>query len=248
MKITLSIIILAFFITSTTGCSSSNNKEVEGAVYGTTMLTIAAVTAPLWGPHAIANTLIPDKKKIEININIGVGDSKNKVESLLGLPQLKYSCSTLNYEVWEYDPPLIEKKYRYLVFNNEGNLQKIDYSWKNHDKCKPNNVATWDVTKFSKLFIYRTNPAYDRYNPEKPFIYIDDNKIGKLGNGQVISTLIKAGTHTVIAKSSFLFMPFGEVGKFKFNAETNKGYFIRYDDSDSLSFELVTKDFYLMRK
>jgi len=90
---------------SATGCSSTNNKEAEGAATVVTAVAVAAVTAPLWGPVAIAETLIPDGNK-EKNIDVGVGDTKDKVESLLGQPELTYSCSSPNYEVWEYAPPL----------------------------------------------------------------------------------------------------------------------------------------------
>jgi len=229
---------------STIGCSSTN-KEAEGAATAATMGAMAVVTAPIWGPVAIARSLVPDNK--ERNINIEVGDTKNKVESLIGLPHSTYSCNSPNYEVWEYTPPLIEQKHRYIVFDNKGNLHEFAPSWEYHKKCKANEVLSKNITK---LVIYRTNPGYHRYNIEKPFIYLDGKKIGKLGNGQVISTLIEVGNHIVTVKDSFFFMPFTEVRKLQFNAELNNEYYIRYnEDMDNpLSFEFTNKIHYLKRK
>jgi len=146
-------------------------------------------------------------------------------------------------------PPLIERKYRYIVFNNEGSLLEFDDSWVHDEKCKPNKTLKKNETKRAKLFIYRTNPAYHRFNPEKTFIYVDGNRVGKLGNGQAISTTLKAGNHIVTVKDTFFFMPFTEVGKLQFNAELNKEYYIRYDDDGhgSLSFEFTNKIYYLKR-
>lgn len=106
----------------------------------------------------------------------------------------------------------------------------------------------------STLYIYRTNVFYHKYNPEKPFFYLDGKEVAKLGVGQSIIVDIIPGKHTLVVKEPFLFLPSWESVRINIDAKPEKEYFIRYSEDlagltdGDISIFLVSKDDYLKRK
>lgn len=123
----------------------------------------------------------------------------------------------------------------------------------------------WDENKTAKIHIYRADIAFHSLNPEKPFFYIDDMYIGKLGTGHAISIDVLAGKHTITVKAPFLFMPSYEKVRIEIEAVESNEYFVRYAETFSgkyltcpgssaiiptnqTSILLVNKECYLQKK
>ncbi len=98
--------------------------------------------------------------------------------------------------------------------------------------CSKNNTyqipSSIKNTELATVYIYRTNSSFHMFNPEKPFFYIDEKYIGKLGTGQELVIKVIPGEHIFTVKDSILFMPGLEDGKVKINIEKNKTYYLRY--------------------
>ena len=84
--------------------------------------------------------------------------------------------------------------------------------------------------KLAKLTVYRSRGflGYHKFNPEKPFFYIDDQYIGKLGTTEFVEILVTPGKHVISVKDSFLFMPLFESEKIEIECNANEKYYIRY--------------------
>lgn len=112
------------------------------------------------------------------------------------------------------------------------------------------------------LYVYRTDVAFHSLNPEKPYIYIGDKVIAKLGTGQFKEILIPSGDHRLSVRQPIMFMPGEESDSFEFNFEPGKTYYLRYNFgfndatfiggtiamTGTSDFHLTTKDNYLARK
>ena len=83
-------------------------------------------------------------------------------------------------------------------------------------------------TNSAQIIIYRTDVAYHSLNPEKPFFYLDDKFIGKLGTGDYISFNVAPGEHSLSTKNSILFMPGSENGRVKGQFKSGETYYFRY--------------------
>jgi hypothetical protein len=80
----------------------------------------------------------------------------------------------------------------------------------------------------SVVYVYRTDVAYNSMNPEKPFFFLDDKLVGKLGTGEFIRFYVAPGLHEVSSKESFLFSPGLESGKIKGEFKAGDTYYFRY--------------------
>lgn len=78
------------------------------------------------------------------------------------------------------------------------------------------------------VYIYRTNVVFHSLNPERPFFYIDDKEVAKLGTGAYVVTRVTPGKHTVSVKESIMFLPGTESGKLEMDFVANEKYYIRY--------------------
>ena len=97
--------------------------------------------------------------------------------------------------------------------------------------CMKNDVYrvdNIDETKLVKVYIYRPYTSFHSLNPEKPFFYIDDKYIGKLGVGRELVINVLPGDHTFTVKGSLMFMPGFEHGKIQLKIEEGKEYYLRY--------------------
>ncbi|WP_428622316.1 DUF2846 domain-containing protein [Sedimenticola sp.] len=86
----------------------------------------------------------------------------------------------------------------------------------------------WDKSKLATVYIYRTDVSFHRFNPEKPYFYIDNMEVGKLGTGEAIAIEVLPGPHVVTAKEPILFIPTYESGRLEFDAKQNEKYYVRY--------------------
>lgn len=85
-----------------------------------------------------------------------------------------------------------------------------------------------DPRELATLSFYRTDVHLHRYNPEKPFFYIDGQLVTKLGTGEARSTRVTPGLHVIHVMEPFAFSPAHESGRIEHNFEAGKEYFIRY--------------------
>lgn len=85
-----------------------------------------------------------------------------------------------------------------------------------------------DPRELATLSFYRTDVHFQRYNPEKPFFYIDGQLVTKLGTGEARSTRVTPGLHVIHVMEPFVFSPAHESGRIEHNFEAGKEYFIRY--------------------
>ena len=116
--------------------------------------------------------------------------------------------------------------------------------------------------ELATLYLYRTKTFFHSLNPEKPFIYLDDKMVAKLGTGMAKVIRIRAGQHKMSVRQPILFMPSFESDSFEYYFEAGKDYYIRYSMEfaggtvvgnivsihGSSSFALTTKENYESRK
>ncbi|WCN13646.1 DUF2846 domain-containing protein [Marinomonas mediterranea] len=121
-------------------------------------------------------------------------------------------------------------------------------------KIDPEDLAT--------LYVYRTDASFHSFNPEKPYIYLGDKVIAKLGTGQFKRVVIPAGNQRLSVRQPIMFMPGTESDSFKYSFESGKTYYLRYNFSfndatfiggtvamtGTSDFHLTTKENYLARK
>lgn len=86
----------------------------------------------------------------------------------------------------------------------------------------------WDPSQLATVVLYRTSAFYHSLNPEKPFFYIDDQRVGKLGTGMEVTTKVQAGKHVLTVREPILFMPTYVSGRIEHEFEAGQTYYIRY--------------------
>jgi len=86
----------------------------------------------------------------------------------------------------------------------------------------------FDPSKLTTLNFYRTNVAFHSLNPEKPFIYLNDKVVAKLGTGQNKVVKVPAGNYRLSVRQPIMFMPGHESDSFEYDFEAGKEYYIRY--------------------
>lgn len=80
----------------------------------------------------------------------------------------------------------------------------------------------------AKITIYRASNDYGSLTPEKPFFYVDEMYLGKLGSGQSITFRLSSGEHSLSAKESIAFLPTLESGRVKGPFKTGENYYFLY--------------------
>ncbi len=78
------------------------------------------------------------------------------------------------------------------------------------------------------VIIYRPNTSYHKFNPEKPFVYIDDKLLGKLGVNSSLRVHLPKGSYKISIKQPFMFMPANESNKLELQVNEHKYYYVRY--------------------
>lgn len=85
-----------------------------------------------------------------------------------------------------------------------------------------------DSTNSAQLVVYRTSQSFHSMNPEKPFVYLDDQHIGNLGTGDVITRQVKSGPHHLTMRHPVMFMPAWQIGALDLDLLPGKTYYVRY--------------------
>lgn len=118
----------------------------------------------------------------------------------------------------------------------------------------PNKIAT--------LHIYRTDTTYHMLNPEKPYFYLDDNMVAKLGTGDAQTIKVVEGKHSISVKQPIMFVPSFESDRLVHNFKGGQEYYIRYSKEfsgvriigsvtsleDTSNLYLTSKENYVNRK
>ncbi|MES2770113.1 MAG: DUF2846 domain-containing protein [Bdellovibrionota bacterium] len=79
------------------------------------------------------------------------------------------------------------------------------------------------------VYLYRTYTQADSLNPDVPWFYINDNKIGKLSLGGYYVQQIDPGEATVYYKDSAFGRPLPWKGlKIKFPVKANESYYVKF--------------------
>lgn len=85
-----------------------------------------------------------------------------------------------------------------------------------------------DATDGCSVYVYRNKTSFHRFNPEKPFVYVDEERVGKLGVGDSICLKMAAGKYTVSIKAPIAFMPTYTVGKVDIEVLADTPIYVRY--------------------
>jgi hypothetical protein len=78
------------------------------------------------------------------------------------------------------------------------------------------------------IHVYRTKVAFHSLNPEKPYIYLNDKVIAKLGTGQSETVRIPPGLYRLSVRQPVLFMPGRESDSFEHEFVAGETYYLRY--------------------
>lgn len=78
--------------------------------------------------------------------------------------------------------------------------------------------------------IYRPYTAYHSLNPEKPFVYIDEKEIGKLGVGEELTIKVMQGPHRFSIREPILFQPSYETRAVNLMVNPGQTYYLRYSE------------------
>lgn len=78
------------------------------------------------------------------------------------------------------------------------------------------------------VHVYRTQTAFHSLNPEKPFIYVGDEQVGKVGVGDALCLRLPAGKYTLSVRESVLFMPAWSSGKLEIEVTSDSTHYVRY--------------------
>lgn len=90
-----------------------------------------------------------------------------------------------------------------------------------------------DNSQTAELNIYRTNIFFHSGNPERPFFFINNALVAKLGTGMAITTKVLPGKQVISVRESILFMP-GKVNEsIEYQFEAGKTYYLRYSEDFS---------------
>jgi hypothetical protein len=119
-----------------------------------------------------------------------------------------------------------------------------------------------DDSNLATLHVYRTDTFFHSLDPEKPYIYLGDRVIAKLGTGQAKIVKVPAGKHRLSVRQPILFMPSYESDYFEYQFEAGMNYYVRYSMEfgevilagsniaviGSSHFSLTNKENYIMRR
>lgn len=78
------------------------------------------------------------------------------------------------------------------------------------------------------VYVYRTQTLFHSLNPVKPYVYVGDEQIGRLGVGESLCLRLPLGNYTISVRESVLFMPAWSSGKLDVQVTTDKTLYVRY--------------------
>lgn len=78
------------------------------------------------------------------------------------------------------------------------------------------------------VIVYRTATAFHSANPERPFVYVGEQRIGTLRTGAFYCLRMAEGKYTVSIKEPILFMPSYTSGTLDIQVSASSPVYIRY--------------------
>ena len=94
----------------------------------------------------------------------------------------------------------------------------------------PNAVSTIPPTASENcsVYVYRNKTTFHALNPEQPFLYVGEEKIGRLAIGKSHCLHLPPGTHTISVKEPILFMPSYTSGRVEVKITGTAPIYVRY--------------------
>jgi len=89
-------------------------------------------------------------------------------------------------------------------------------------------IEASEATQGCSVYVYRNKTSFESLNFEKPFVYVGDERVGKLGTGDSICLRMAEGRYTVSVKAPIAFMPAFIVGKVEVEVIAGAPVYVRY--------------------
>ena len=89
-------------------------------------------------------------------------------------------------------------------------------------------IEVSEDTSGCSVYVYRNRTMFERGNPEKPFLYVGEEKIGRLGIGDSVCLKMPDGKYTISVKGSIAFMPSFTVGQVDVDVVAGAPVYVRY--------------------
>lgn len=78
------------------------------------------------------------------------------------------------------------------------------------------------------VYVYRNKTSFHAFNPEQPFLYVGEGKVGRLAIGQSHCLRLPPGKHTISVKEPILFMPSYTSGRVEVEVTGDTPIYVRY--------------------
>jgi hypothetical protein len=89
-------------------------------------------------------------------------------------------------------------------------------------------VEVIDQTEGCSVYVYRNKTSFHRFNPEKPYVYVGEERVGRLGVGDSICLRMPDGKYNVSIKEPIAFVPTYTSGKLDIEVLSSTPVYVRY--------------------
>jgi hypothetical protein len=89
-------------------------------------------------------------------------------------------------------------------------------------------IEASEATEGCSVYVYRNKTSFESLSFEKPFVYVGDERVGKLGTGDSICLRMADGRYIVSVKAPIAFMPAFTVGKVEVEVLAGAPVYVRY--------------------
>lgn len=91
-------------------------------------------------------------------------------------------------------------------------------------------VIATEVTdsKLCSVVGYRSKTSFHSLNPEKPYLYVNEEKIGRLSIGESVCLHLPSGKYSISIKEPLLFMPTFTSGRIEVEIPASSLVYLRY--------------------
>lgn len=78
------------------------------------------------------------------------------------------------------------------------------------------------------VWIYRSNTSFHSLNPELPYVYVNDVRVGRLGVGRTFCMNLKPGKYEIAIREPIMFIPAHTSGTLVVEVSEGSTQFVRY--------------------